>query len=103
MPRPLSSALHVKWHAEATVEVTFLRGWVFVRLELGWSGLWGPCPPRAVETSVHSDHDPRCFNGIIIGLLAGRRLKINTFGQDSIQKQYSRSILSLHPLHTQTT
>lgn len=52
----------------------------------------GPCPPLAVETS---DQDPRCVNGIIIALLAGRRLKINTFGQDNIQKQVSELVAPL--------
>ncbi|KAF7665792.1 hypothetical protein LDENG_00131520 [Lucifuga dentata] len=39
---------------------------------------------------------PRCFNGIIIALLAGRRLKINTFGQDNIQKQAIPSVFEAH-------
>ncbi|KAK1893422.1 StAR-related lipid transfer protein 9 [Dissostichus eleginoides] len=36
-------------------------------------------PPRAVETSPRSDQDPRCFNGIIIALLAGKKTQHKHF------------------------
>lgn len=36
-------------------------------------------PPRAVETSPCYDQDPRCFNGIIIALLAGKKTQHKHF------------------------
>ncbi|KAI9541044.1 hypothetical protein NQZ68_034805 [Dissostichus eleginoides] len=91
--RPLLCVLcsACEWHAEAAVEVTFLRGsrvgqTLALGNDRGARGAYSPYslvpragPPRAVETSPRSDQDPRCFNGIIIALLAGKKTQHKHF------------------------